>query len=236
MPATVTLTELILRSRSRADMIGSDFVDDTTEVIPWINESIRGLYDKLVGAYGEGYFSQNVEFDTEADVDSYDLVADAEIDDFYKLDGIDVIFSETHIKTLRKFNWGDRNKYLNSMAWSASSYKRIRYNLKGLSLIFRPPPAGVYTVRVWYVPAFAALTTGAETFDGINGWEKVVIAEVAKRMLDKEESDVTELNNDIARWNAEIVAIAANRDPGEEQPSLDVNEGDYDDGDSSEPW
>ena len=229
MPMTVTLTELLSRVRTRADMVGSDFVTDT-ELTYWINESIRSLYDMLVKAYGEDYFISSKSFNTVSGQSEYALDASpVSISDFYKLKGVDVVFSTDDVRTLRRFTFRDRNRYSPQATWTSGGAKAIVYRLQGGKLWLLPAPVGVYAVKVWYVPAFTALATGASTFDGINGWEKWVVAEVARKALMKEESDVSELNQELGAYKVEIEAMIAVRDVGEEEKATDVYQTDHDD-------
>ena len=53
------------------------------------------------------------------------------------------------------------------------------YKLRASQLEFLPVPSGSVTCRIQYVPAFAGLVNDANTFDGINGWEKMVAIGIA---------------------------------------------------------
>jgi hypothetical protein len=50
-------------------------------------------------------------------------------------------------------------------------------------------PLGVYSMKLYYVPCAPVFTTGAESFDGINGWEEHTIMGAAIRIKAKKEDD-----------------------------------------------
>lgn len=201
-------------------MEGSNYVDDD-ELDTYINESIQTLYDKLVTAHGEDYFLETETFSTAAGTKEYDLVTACGIEKFYKVRGVDVVFSDRTV-SLKKFNFADRNKYQNVTSWHQWCRPRIRYRLQGQDLVFNVAPDAVYTVKVHVAPAFTKLVLGTDTFDAIAGWDKYVVAETARKMLAKEESDTSALDNELALYHAQFDGIAANRDDGEEEPSHDV--------------
>jgi hypothetical protein len=237
MSDLIALSSLLLRSRQRADMVNSDFVDDTTEVTQWVNEAIASMYDKLIESR-EDYYVSSTSFSTANGTDAY-LIGSGEainITDFYKLKGVDVVFGSNDRRSLRKFSFAARNRYNTSSAWTSSGYKAIRYRLRGLHLWFKPSPGGVYTVELWYYPRFTRLVNSADTFDFINGWDEYVVAKTARKMLMKEESDVSELNNEIAAKDDELKRAMSLRDFGEEEPPIDVNEAEYHGDDLAEEW
>jgi hypothetical protein len=94
MSDLIALSTLLLRSRQRADMVNSDFVDDTTEVTQWVNEAIASMYDKIIESR-EDYYVSSTSFSTASGTDAY-LIGSGQainISDFYKLKGVDVVFS-----------------------------------------------------------------------------------------------------------------------------------------------
>lgn len=52
-------------------------------------------------------------------------------------------------------------------------------------------PTGAYSLNLEYVPAPPTLSSDSDTFDGISGFEKLVIALAARDFLIKEESDIS---------------------------------------------
>ena len=223
------LSTLRLRARQRADMVNSQFVTDA-EFNTYLNEGISDLYEMLVKAYGEDYFVSSATFSTVAGTSEYAIGSGLAINitDFYKLKGVDVTFATNEVRALKKFRFQDRNKYQVSRPWVG--YRDVCYRLQGSKLWLLPAPNGVYSVKMWYVPKFVPLVNDVDEFDGINGWEKLPVAEAARKALAKEESDTSVLDADIARWKGEIEEMANQRDIGEEERAVDVyDESEYDD-------
>ena len=51
------------------------------------------------------------------------------------------------------------------------------------------PPNGAYSMKLYYVPCAPLFVTGAESFDGINGWEEHVIMTAAIAVKTKKQDD-----------------------------------------------
>jgi len=60
-------------------------------------------------------------------------------------------------------------------------------------------------------------------FDGINGYEDFIVVDVARKMLDKEESDSRHLVAEKVRIIGELEQISRNRDTGEPEKITDVD-------------
>lgn len=59
-------------------------------------------------------------------------------------------------------------------------------------------------------------------FDGVNGWERLIVLSVAIQLLAKEESDVAPLTDERARLERRLDAMVDNRDAGEPETIQDV--------------
>lgn len=217
---TVTLESLKTRSRERADMVGSNFVSDE-ELTGYINASITELYDLLVTAYGEDYFvgSNPYSFTTESGTDTYDLPPD-----FYKLIGVDVQVNGSDWMPVKKYDFLSRNR-----GQEGYSIHYVMYRLIGSKIRFTPTPHGSHNVRLWYIPVCNELSEDEDTFDGINGWEEYVIVDVAIKMLQKEESDVSVLLLQKEKLEKRIESMKEARDAGEPEKITDIYGPDYED-------
>lgn len=234
MASLVTLLELKNRSRKRANQENSNFVGPE-EHLSYINEAAQELYDLLVSAYGENYKEASATFSTVQGQTDYAFATIAP--DYYKLMGVDIIFSATDRRTLKRFDHRDRNKFRNAVQWQFGGQTNIRYRQKGDYLSFMGPPQGVYSMELLYVPAMTKLEVNTDTFDGINGWERYIVAKVAKKMKDKQEDDTSALEREIMMDKKELEGMAADRDIGEEVQAIDVrgNSNRYD-SDYPEDW
>lgn len=65
--------------------------------------------------------------------------------------------------------------------------------------------------------------TALSAFDGINGWENYIVVDVARKMLDKEESDSRHLTAEKKEILGKLEQLARNRDSGEPEQVTDVD-------------
>jgi hypothetical protein len=100
-----------------------------------------------------------------------------------------VVDANGNAVTLRPFQFEQRNAYLFTPTWNVVGLSYLRYMVQGSNMKFVPQPSGVQTIRVWYAPQAADLSSDSDTFQGINGWEEYIIVDVCIKMLTKEESD-----------------------------------------------
>lgn len=215
---TVTFGELKTRSRQRADMVNSQFISEA-ELETFVNESVTDLYDLLITSYDEDYFLKSEDITIVNGQEDYDLPAD-----FYKMRGVDLVESEKNISTLKPFNFQERNRFKNALVfdYSFDSVSGSRYRIMGNRLRLTPVPDSNKTLRVWYNPVFTDMTDDADTFNGVNGYEELVIVLTAIKMLTKEESDTTQLERRYANLWKRVMDTAPNRDAGMPESVQDV--------------
>ena len=160
MTDIVSLSELRLLARQRADMENSQFISDD-EWRRMINRSYAELYDLVVtSANSEDYFLKSDTISLVNGTDSYDLPAD-----FYKMRGVDINSGGTSTP-LRRYNFSQRN--VGSLYAIASD---MRYHVQGSKIFFNPTPSTTDTVTLWYIPSpkkfleytVTAITRGAST-------------------------------------------------------------------------
>lgn len=180
--ATITLAEIRLQCRQRADMEKSQFVKDS-EITSYVNNSAAELYDILCEAYGSEYYVQSVNAFTEPNVESYDLPAD-----FYEIKGVDIKLSGQDWFNCQRFNFNERNRY---QQWTWDGITEIRYRIVGDKLMFNPIPDSATEYRVWYVPVSPRMVNDTDTLKDLNAYSEYIITDVVIKMLAKEESDVS---------------------------------------------
>ena len=149
----MTLPELRLATRQRADMVSSQFVSDQ-EFNSYINASYFELYDLLVQKYGNDYYMKEYSFQLQGNVTRYDLP-----EDFFKLLGVDLSISDgpDGYVSLRPFTLAERNRYSTANVQTGIGVTNLRYRLSGNKLWFTPSPNMGQTIRIWYVPRLKAL-------------------------------------------------------------------------------
>lgn len=201
-------------------MVNSDFVSDA-ELGSLVNTYVAELYDLLVAAYGQAYYASSYSFNTTSGTDSYPIqTIGGSGADFYQLLGIDVDLGGGILLTAEPFNFHNRNRYKQGVAIWTQGHP-VGYRLHGSNIKFQPAPQGTYAVTIHYVPAPPVLA-GADTFDGVAGWERYVVVCAAIALLQKEQSDPTVLLAEKASLTARINAMSRNRDAGEPDQVVDV--------------
>lgn len=210
--ALVTLLDLRTQARQRADIETSKHVKDL-ELNIYINNSIAELYDLICQKYGDDYFAASSVFSTAAGDTSYPLPSD-----FYKLLGVDLLRSgsdpgnASDWYTVKRFEFHERNRQNDALLRQPFGEPGFRYRLFGTNLILDSDPGGPYTLRVWYVPLPAQLSSDTDTFDGFNGWQEFVVVDAAIKALEKEESPTDALQMRKQMLINRIESAAGNRD------------------------
>lgn len=212
---SITLAQLRVQSRDRADMTNSLFISDS-ELNNYINASIAELHDLLIGAYSSDYYLMSDSFSTVANVDTYALPTD-----FYKLRGVDIAQNSDNWESLRPFNFNERNS-LNDIPSYTISGNYFRYRLAGDNIVFNPMPVGIYNIRLWYTPVATKLVADNDILKDLNQYSEYVIVDAAIKMMQKEESDVSVLMAQKGDIRKRIENMAQNRDSGQPESVSDI--------------
>jgi hypothetical protein len=223
--AQITLEELRLQVRQRADMEKSKFVKDS-EVTTYINNSIAELHDILSEAYGSEYFVESTDATAlVADQADYDLP-----EDFYELKGVDIQLDGQEWITITPFNFNERNRNQNSAfaGWNQSGAVNVRYRLIGNTIRFSPAPNVAANYRLWYVPLAERLVDDDDTLNDFNAYSEYVVVDAAIKCMQKEESDVSVLMAQKAALEKRIRDKAANRDAAHAESISDIYAADDD--------
>lgn len=222
MANLVTLASLKEQARERADQVNSNFVSDS-ELVRYLNASIKKLYDKLVAAYGDDYYlAAPYDLTTDGTASSYDLP-----DDFYKLVGVDVLIGGQAYTAVKPYMFDERNQYRAPYFTLRSTDNAFKYRLQNNSLNFIPTPSAGKTFRIWYTPICTPLAVDADSFDFINGWEEYPIIDTAIKMMSKEESDTSELRAQLREMDERLVKMKKNRDLGSPARITDSRKSEY---------
>ena len=213
---SITLLELRTQSRQVADMEDNEFVSDS-ELNNYINFAIAELHDMLIENYGSDYFLSSVSGTTTTDTVDYALPSD-----FYKLRGVDVKLGNNEWMTISQFNFNERNRYEDFGSWSLSGISNIRYRVMGSNIKFTPTPDSEASYRLWYIPVATKLSDDADTLDDVNQYSNFVIISAAMKMLNKEESDISNLAGERQRIIKNIEEASQNRDASHPESISDV--------------
>ena len=232
----MSLGEIRVRAQQRADRLNSNFVD-LPEWNFFINQAMFELYDLLVTSFEDYFMATPAQFNTDGSTYIYPLPNGTQtfLDTngtsfvaapFYKLKGVDLGLNSANNAwvTVNKFNFINRNQYVypNSSSTIYGVFN-IRYRVIGNNIEFIPTPAGNQPIRLWYIPRLATLLKDNDlTNIGISGWLQYVIVRAAKYALDKEESDTSTLDQEIAFLKTRIEETAQNRDDGQPDTISDI--------------
>jgi hypothetical protein len=151
------------------------FINDT-EANSLVNLAIGELYDLLVSARGhEHYETEDTSILTVAGTPNYQI-------SYYQLLSVHLRWSATSLEEVKALNnIGDRHHFVNGNAsWAEGSTKAFR--LKGDILEFFPTPTAATQVVLRKIVPFTDLTNDNQTFDGVNGWDRLVALRVAIEM------------------------------------------------------
>lgn len=245
MSTTMTLSDLMVAVRQRADMLPAGYSPSTSstayfvtdpELISYINQSYFELYDILVTAFEDWYVAAPTQFTTTG-VQLYTLpdgvvsfinaqtglsyVAPA----LYKLLGVDLGLTNTSNAwvTLKQFDFISRNRFVYPQLQSTVlGVFNLRYRVVGNNIMFIPTPSAGQIIQLWYVPRMTQLTGLSDTADGVSGWTEYIICDAATKCMQKEESDVSVLAAQKGALLKRIEEASQNRDAGMSQTISDT--------------
>jgi hypothetical protein len=209
---SVTLSEIRLRSRQKADRENSNFVENE-ELDFMINSSIAELHDLLIAHAGADYYLNSVQGTTVAGTSTYALPTD-----FYKLKGVDIKVAGEW-RSIRPFNFNERNRLNESELYWASS---TRYRLHGDNILLNPVPDTALEYQLWYTPLAQKLVADTDILKDLNQYVEYVLVDVAIKYLNKEESDVQVLMAQKVDLRKRIENMSANRDEGQPESVSDI--------------
>lgn len=240
----MSLAELRTRSLQRADRLNSNFVT-LTELNSYINQSMFELYDLLITVYEDYYLAPSASFAANGSLFQYPLPDGSTTflnqnnqpfvpPALYKLYGVDLAISNATnaFVTVNKYNFIDRNRFVYpNTASTIYGVFNLQYRMLGNNIQFIPTPSANQIIRLWYVPRLQQLLLDTDlTTTGISGWCEYIITDVAIKILQKEESDVSVLAVQKGELIKRINDSATNRDQGQPDKVSDTRQGDWSDG------
>lgn len=235
--AEMSLGEIRTRAQQRADRLNSNFVT-LPEWNFFINQAMFELYDLLVTQYEDYFIATPATFTVTGNTFLYPLPdgnttftngitgASMVAAPFYKLVGVDLALnaSANGYVTVNKFNFADRNKFVYpNSASTIYGVFNLQYRLMGDKIEFIPTPSAGQQIRLWYIPRLNELLADSDlTTIGFSGWLQYVIVRAAKYALDKEESDTSKLDEELAFLMKRIEGSSMNRDAGQGDTIADI--------------
>jgi hypothetical protein len=243
MGGEMSLSELDIRSRQRADRLNSMFVTKP-EINSYINQSMFELYDLLITVYEDYFKAPSATFlTTGGNQQLYPMpnglisfLNDSKTsfiaDPIYKLLGVDLGLSASTQGnngwvSMGKYNYLDRNKYFYPTPGSTIyGVFECQYRWMGTNIELIPTPSGNQPIRLQYIPRLKSLLMPTDmTTTSISGWLEYVLTDVAIKILQKEESDVSVLMAQKQALMVRIESSANNKDAGRPDTITDVRSG-----------
>lgn len=177
--------------------------DITTTVLnDIINEAIAELYDIIVAKWADYYTVLSSNIAIVANTASYAIPTD-----FYKLRKVEILISGSDFRKLYPHDLDVAHRYT-----STGLSQAYRYRLQAGNLVLVPTPTVAGTMRIYYIPFAARLTSDSDTFDGINNYEELVIQLALKRCKAREELDTSDIEREIERLSQRVRQSSDGRD------------------------
>jgi hypothetical protein len=186
-----------------------------SELLGYANQSILRLYT-LLDRLDNTYYEKSFVFTTSNAVATYGLP-----NDFWNLKGVVVSLSTSQSVRARRYNPAESSDLDNNSVWNNSTYP-IFYRLKGKNILFKPAPAGAYTVTLEYTPEPAKLQDTTSTVDFPVGFERWVVLDAAIKCKMKDSLDPGLLKSEKSELEEWITTLGSTRDAGEPDTVQDV--------------
>ena len=212
MADTATLTSMIARCRRLSNQETTDQANalcTDAEITDHLNHELRIVYNALVAARGGSYYRATYSFSTVAGTEAYALPAA-----FYQLLICYVTAGGGNRVPIPMMTDSEAYDYETNFGVVRSQYPE-RYQLRAGTIALAPIPSSVVSVSLVYVPAFTTLSSGSDTFDGVGGFYEAAVWRVVAAMQTKDELDPSFAMGKAQEWDAQIRALASDRDAGQ---------------------
>lgn len=146
----------------------------------WINRAIAKVYD-LVWQSGDDYYTSETTLLTVAGNDAIALPAD-----FKKHLGLGRQ-DDNRFSPLVRMPIQDWAK------WEGDTGKPHHYRIQRGQLRLAPKPDAIYTLRMLYLPVAPQLVVDGDTFDSIDYFDELVIAEVLLKCAGRDERQLNDI-------------------------------------------
>jgi hypothetical protein len=191
----VTPAQLVADAYMYANMVqASNSFVTATQALRLVNLAASEFYDLLVAARGHEYYISEQTIAIVGGTSRYALPAD-----HYETVSITLAWGTDQTEEVNDYS-SIRNRvdYLNGLQWSQWNDKAFR--LRAGFIEFLPIPTSSVTATHQYIPCFTDMTLGGTSFDGVNGWERLIALKAACDMCMIAQRDTGDLS---VRYEAE---------------------------------
>lgn len=190
-------------------MENADNFVTAAEVTRAINQSIKAWRDLLIENEGQDFFTTTASL-TMTGTGSVALTAAA-----YQVLSVAVLENGTR-RVLRPYSQAE------SPAWYGTGGTDVqRYRILGANLYYLPQTS-TGTLELVYVPFFTDLSADGDTVEVYNGWEEWIVLDAAMKLLEKEQTDTSQLMMRRDATERRLVSQANFRDRGMPECVSDV--------------
>ncbi len=257
--AAVTLGDLVLRARQRADQVNSAFKDDSDLRRVLLTAAAR--LRQRIHTGGQEFERLSAEMDTIPGQWLYEMPAD-----FSRL--MALMANEGEVQQaglialppagtwspassdatgwvpLWPFELAELPMLLNEPHGDAHN---VRYRLRGQhetregavflrQIELRPTPRVAFTLRLEYLPLTSSVNSDSTLVEGLDGYEEIVVLEGAIYLLESEESDARHLHRQLERHERMLDEMSAGHDMHRPERVVDVYAQQHHDTIGPGPW
>lgn len=201
MARTYTRAEIRARAQAMADDEDGVLLTDAQYDI-LIDESLSWLYDELIDG---GVYPEVSEYSlTDSSPGTWQSIST----DTYAVLAVQYQYDGDHWVNLQPMHMHDWAKFdiSTGQEWST------RFLLNGLDQIrLFPQGTAGKTYRIIYVPAPDKLASDAATINGVNGWEMLIVYDVAIKAKIREDASTKSLENERDRVLARLAKVKHRR-------------------------
>lgn len=220
MARSVLISDIINRARLKGDYENSTVFTDSL-MLSFVNEQIAPVYDLLVQT-NAGHYEDKTVISVNANAEYGALPSD-----FYRLCRADISTdNQASWHKLKPVSLSDINRY--SQPGTPRGYRMQKLD----RLYLHPTPNVACHLRVYYIPAAPVFAATSETWDGLSGFERLLIERVLLLCDQREERPLGDRIAVIEQMEREIRTAASQRDDGEPFSLRDHEEGRWED----DPW
>lgn len=211
------VSDIIVRIRTLTDTQNSTLVDDTVDLLPWINAAAAELHGLKTTLF-EDYYTAAPTTSVVASGNTISLPSD-----FFKLRRLEYYVNTANMEyaPVVATNMAEIQKF-NNIVYSSGLIIRRGYLILESNIFLLPERAATGTYRIWYAKKFTPYTTLADAITEPEGHEEYIVYDVALRVAQKDRTDQTELMAKKAAMKARIEGEAHNRDAGQPHHVVDL--------------
>lgn len=191
MAKLVTIDQIVADAYMYANQVsgGNAFVT-ADQALRLANLACGEFYDLLVACRGHEYYISEYTLPLVSGQSRYPLP-----ENFYELYSVTINWGPQDVEEVPDYSSvRDRSHFLNGLSWARRGPKAFRLRAGEIELL--PVPQSEPTAILQYLPAFEDMAIGSGSFDGVNGWERLIVLRTAMDMCaiaQRESAQLTQL-------------------------------------------